>query len=47
VPRIVWVPGTTMGSGRPGSASAGEGTVWGVELKNLMDASYSRTMTGP
>ena len=36
VPRTVWMPGSTIGSGRPGRASAGEGMVLGLELKNRM-----------
>ena len=36
VPRTVWVPGVTIGAGRPARASAGEGTVSGLAVKNLM-----------
>jgi hypothetical protein len=32
------VPGVMIGSLRPGRASAGEGMVSGLELKNLMPA---------
>ena len=36
VPRTRWMPGFMIGSDRPGRASAGEGMVSGLELKNLM-----------
>jgi hypothetical protein len=40
-------PGVTMGSGRPGRASAGEGSVGWREKRNCMPKLYSRSMTLP
>ena len=36
VPRMVWMPGSTIGSERPGRASAAVGIDLGLELKNCM-----------